>query len=74
MAKHTEIKPHVCDLCGKSFALVYQLRSHLLNHEGTFKFHCEHCDYKTNVKGDFEGQFLFTPYFMQILVFSLVEI
>ncbi|XP_022532816.2 telomere zinc finger-associated protein [Astyanax mexicanus] len=45
-SKHQEGRPHVCQICNKSFKAVEQLRVHVRRHEGMRKFECRECGYK----------------------------
>jgi KRAB domain-containing zinc finger protein len=42
---HTGIRPHVCEICGKSFAENCKLQEHFLTHTllGGKPFKCEYC-------------------------------
>jgi len=41
--EHSDVKEHVCQVCGKEYKLVRQLKQHLLIHQTDTPFNCEHC-------------------------------
>ncbi|XP_029433680.1 telomere zinc finger-associated protein [Rhinatrema bivittatum] len=45
-SRHQEGRPHFCQICGKSFKAVEQLRVHVRRHKGVRKFECTECGYK----------------------------
>ncbi|XP_032904042.1 telomere zinc finger-associated protein isoform X2 [Amblyraja radiata] len=45
-SKHQEGRPHDCNICGKTFKAVDQLRVHVGRHKGVRKFECSECGYK----------------------------
>lgn len=54
-------KPHLCKICGQSFALKVQLKRHLLSHEGDVPYVCSNCENQStsynlrlSQKGNFE--------------------
>ena len=59
LAKHTSVRPFVCDTCGKAYAFEWALKLHLKNHTGSFDYSCEHCEYKTNGKQYYESKLIF---------------
>ncbi|XP_043912359.1 telomere zinc finger-associated protein isoform X2 [Protopterus annectens] len=45
-SKHQEGRPHYCQICGKTFKAIEQLRVHVRRHKGVRKFECSECNYK----------------------------
>lgn len=45
-SRHQEGRPHFCQICGKTFKAVEQLRVHVRRHKGVRKFECTECGYK----------------------------
>ncbi|XP_067826313.1 telomere zinc finger-associated protein-like isoform X2 [Heptranchias perlo] len=45
-SKHQEGRPHYCNICGKTFKAIDQLRVHVGRHKGVRKFECSECGYK----------------------------
>ncbi|EPQ12750.1 Zinc finger and BTB domain-containing protein 48 [Myotis brandtii] len=45
-SRHQEGRPHFCQICGKTFKAVEQLRVHVRRHKGVRKFECTKCGYK----------------------------
>ncbi|KAM6976957.1 telomere zinc finger-associated protein [Aplochiton taeniatus] len=45
-SKHQEGRPHCCNICGKTFKAIEQLRVHVRRHKGMRKFECSDCGYK----------------------------
>ncbi|XP_026576655.1 telomere zinc finger-associated protein [Pseudonaja textilis] len=45
-SRHQEGRPHFCQICGKTFKAVEQLRVHVRRHKGMRKFECTECGYK----------------------------
>uniref|UniRef100_UPI00398F662C telomere zinc finger-associated protein-like isoform X2 n=1 Tax=Pristiophorus japonicus TaxID=55135 RepID=UPI00398F662C len=45
-SKHQEGRPHYCNICGKTFKAIDQLRVHVGRHKGVRKFECTECGYK----------------------------
>ncbi|XP_063001288.1 telomere zinc finger-associated protein [Elgaria multicarinata webbii] len=45
-SRHQEGRPHFCQICGKTFKAVEQLRVHVRRHKGVRKFECMECGYK----------------------------
>ncbi|KAM9299222.1 zinc finger and BTB domain-containing protein 48 [Gastrophryne carolinensis] len=45
-SRHQEGRPHFCNICGKTFKAVAQLRVHEARHRGVRKFECTECGYK----------------------------
>ncbi|XP_030041968.1 zinc finger and BTB domain-containing protein 48 [Microcaecilia unicolor] len=45
-SRHQEGRPHFCQICGKSFKAIEQLRVHVRRHKGVRKFECTECGYK----------------------------
>ncbi|XP_069774690.1 telomere zinc finger-associated protein [Narcine bancroftii] len=45
-SKHQEGRPHDCNICGKTFKAIDQLRVHVGRHKGVRKFECSECGYK----------------------------
>ncbi|XP_068014231.1 telomere zinc finger-associated protein isoform X2 [Melanerpes formicivorus] len=45
-SRHQEGRPHFCQICGKTFKAVEQLRVHVRRHKGVRKFECSECGYK----------------------------
>ncbi|XP_066493438.1 telomere zinc finger-associated protein isoform X2 [Tiliqua scincoides] len=45
-SRHQEGRPHYCQICGKTFKAVEQLRVHVRRHKGVRKFECTECGYK----------------------------
>ncbi|KAJ7306514.1 hypothetical protein JRQ81_009870 [Phrynocephalus forsythii] len=45
-SRHQEGRPHFCQICGKTFKAVEQLRVHIRRHKGVRKFECTECGYK----------------------------
>ncbi|XP_005994258.1 telomere zinc finger-associated protein isoform X2 [Latimeria chalumnae] len=45
-SKHQEGRPHFCQICGKTFKAIEQLRVHVRRHKGMRKFECTECGYK----------------------------
>ncbi|XP_069466528.1 telomere zinc finger-associated protein [Ambystoma mexicanum] len=45
-SRHQEGRPHTCQICGKSFKAIEQLRVHVRRHKGMRKFECSECGYK----------------------------
>jgi len=40
---HSDVKEHVCQVCGNEYKLIRQLKQHLLTHQTDTPFNCEHC-------------------------------
>lgn len=54
-------KPHVCKICGQSFALKVQLKRHLLAHEGDVPYVCSSCENQStsyNLRLSKQGNFV----------------
>ncbi|XP_051027509.1 telomere zinc finger-associated protein isoform X3 [Acomys russatus] len=45
-SRHQEGRPHFCQICGKTFKAVEQLRVHVRRHKGVRKFECTECGYR----------------------------
>ncbi|XP_053552802.1 telomere zinc finger-associated protein [Bombina bombina] len=45
-SRHQEGRPHYCQICGKTFKAIEQLRVHVARHKGVRKFECTECGYK----------------------------
>ncbi|XP_078499111.1 zinc finger and BTB domain-containing protein 48 [Lissotriton helveticus] len=45
-SRHQEGRPHFCQICGKTFKAIEQLRVHVRRHKGMRKFECTECGYK----------------------------
>uniref|UniRef100_A0A8C5ML44 Zinc finger and BTB domain containing 48 n=1 Tax=Leptobrachium leishanense TaxID=445787 RepID=A0A8C5ML44_9ANUR len=45
-SRHQEGRPHFCQICGKTFKAIEQLRVHVARHKGVRKFECTECGYK----------------------------
>ncbi|XP_040389666.1 telomere zinc finger-associated protein isoform X1 [Cygnus olor] len=45
-SRHQEGRPHFCQICGKTFKAIEQLRVHVRRHKGVRKFECTECGYK----------------------------
>jgi len=43
MAVHSNVRPHVCDICGKSFKQTFCLSRHKLTHQDSKPLTCEYC-------------------------------
>jgi len=41
---HEDYRPHVCEVCARSFKIKRHLLSHKLTHTGERSFECRHCD------------------------------
>lgn len=46
------VKPVVCQMCGKRFALNSQLKIHMRVHNGEHPYSCNECNYSTTQKGN----------------------
>jgi len=44
--KHSEVRNHSCDKCGKCFKDIHSLRKHYMVHTGEKPFQCSKCDYQ----------------------------
>ena len=40
--RHLNIRPHACDMCGKTFLIEMHLKRHMKTH--TLPYHCDQCD------------------------------
>ncbi|KAB7501845.1 Zinc finger and SCAN domain-containing protein 5A, partial [Armadillidium nasatum] len=48
-------KPFLCSKCEYKTNFKSNLKSHELNHSGTYKFQCSKCEYKTNFKSNLKN-------------------
>jgi len=46
LANHSGIKPHTCNICGKSFSFRTNMVKHMCLHTGIFPFACQKCGKK----------------------------
>lgn len=53
------IRPFICDICGASYGEEHELKMHIVRHSDVKQFQCEHCDYATHDKGNFQSKFTF---------------
>jgi len=51
---HDEEYAYRCSVCGKGFMVLSSTIACEDTHAGIFKFHCIHCDYKSNIAQDFK--------------------
>ena len=43
METHSTEKPFMCDICSKSFSMVYYLKKHMVTHQTEKPFMCDIC-------------------------------
>ena len=50
--KHTDVKPHECDTCGRPFAALYDFQSHVRTHTGSKPHKCDSCEKAFSTSGN----------------------